>query len=73
MESPITDTLLVRASIQHLIDVLQAKLHVRIVTGQITLNLCESRLQSVETRTHQRIGSRQKDDELSDNRRETVV
>lgn len=41
--------------VQRLIVDLQVALGLQIVTGQITLNLADTRLQSVETKTYQRV------------------
>ena len=42
-------------SIQRLVEALQAALGTHVICGQVTLNLSEGRLQSVETKTYQRV------------------
>lgn len=43
-------------SVQELADALQKALNLSVVSGQIVLNLTQSQVQSVETKTFQRIG-----------------
>ena len=45
----------VDVSVWELVAMLQTALGVRVVCGQLTLNVSEGRLQSVETKTYQRV------------------